>query len=199
MQETEKPEMVKLIETDTSYLAMGGFCDIGLIEKCLEETDGLLIVKPPLIIFGKPAKQPRNVGFFSDTSIGYKYSTTMMHSIPLTDGLRELLDVVNRMFPDANFNGILINTYQDGNDNIGKHSDNEKDLSAVGVVAISYGAVRKFRIRDKKGKIVKDIPTTSGSIIHMAGEFQKEFTHEIPIEKKIKIPRTSFTFRSHVI
>lgn len=109
--------------------------------------------------------------------MGYKYSTTLMRSIPLTDGLKEMLDIVNEMF-EAEFTGILVNTYLDGNDNIGRHSDNEKDLSPVGVVAISYGAVRKFRIRDKAGKIVKDIPTTSGSILWMKGDFQKEFTRD---------------------
>jgi len=176
---------------------MGMFYDQDLIQQCVGETESLLEEKPPLVIFGKPAKQPRNVGFFSDFSIGYKYSTTLMPSKPLTDGLKEMLEGVNRMYPDANFNGILINTYLDGTDNIGRHSDNEKDLSPVGVVAISYGAVRKFRIRDKSGKIVMDIPTTSGSIMWMQGDFQKEFTHEIPVEKKVRESRTSFTFRSH--
>ena len=33
----------------------------------------------------------------------------------------------------------------------------------------------------------------------MGGDFQKEFTHEIPIEKKIKLPRYSFTLRKHLI
>lgn len=32
----------------------------------------------------------------------------------------------------------------------------------------------------------------------MAGDFQKEFTHEIPMEKKKKNPRISFTFRRHL-
>jgi alkylated DNA repair dioxygenase AlkB len=185
-----------IIETGNSALTMGQFCDQDLVKRCVEESATLLHEKPPLVIYGKPARQPRNVGFFSDTSMGYKYSTTLMRSIPLTDGLKEMLDTVNEMF-EAEFNGILVNTYLDGNDNIGRHSDNEKDLSPVGVVAISYGAVRKFRIRDKAGKIVKDIPTTSGSILWMKGDFQKEFTHEIPVEKKIKMARTSFTFRSH--
>jgi alkylated DNA repair dioxygenase AlkB len=191
--------METLLENKTSSLQFGMFENQDLIEQCYMETSTLLEEKPPLVIFGKPAHQPRNVGFFSDTSIGYKYSTTMMHSKPLTDGLKEMLKTVNELFPDANFNGILINTYQDGNDNIGKHSDNEKDLSPVGVVAISYGAVRKFRIRDKNGKIVLDVPTISGSIMWMQGDFQKHFTHEIPVEKKIKTSRTSFTFRSHNI
>ena len=33
----------------------------------------------------------------------------------------------------------------------------------------------------------------------MAGNFQKEFTHEIPIEKKVKEVRYSFTFRTHLV
>lgn len=140
-----------IIETDNSALIMGQFCNQELIERCVEETAHLLHEKPPLIIYGKPARQPRNVGFFSDTSVGYKYSTTLMPSIPLTDGLKEMLDIVNEMF-GAEFNGILVNTYLDGKDNIGRHSDNEKELSPVGVVAISHGAVRKFRIRDKSKK-----------------------------------------------
>ena len=37
----------------------------------------------------------------------------------------------------------------------------------------------------------------SGKIIHMGGEFQREFTHEIPIEKKKQGLRYSFTFRHH--
>ena len=42
-----------------------------------------------------------------------------------------------------------------------------------------------------------DIPTTSNSIIHMGGDFQKEFTHGIPVEKKVKEERYSLTFRKH--
>lgn len=188
-----------LIKTEASSLQLGMFSNPRLIEQCVEETARLLEEKPMLKLFGKDVRQPRNVGFFSDTSAGYKYSTTMMASKPLTDGLKEMLRIVNEMFPMGNFNGILINTYQDGLDNIGRHSDNEKQLSPVGVVAISHGAVRKFRIRDKEGKITLDVPTTSGSIMWMQGNFQKEFTHEIPVEKKVKTSRTSFTFRSHVV
>jgi len=186
-----------IIKTKDSSLQLGMFSDPQLIDKCVEETVRLL-EKPSLKLFGKDVRQPRNVGFFSDTSIGYKNSTTMMAAKPLTDGLKEMLQIVNEMFPMGNFNGVLVNTYQNGLDNIGKHRDNEKLLSPVGVVSISYGAVRKFRIRDDTG-IVMDVPTLSGSIMWMQGDFQKEFTHEIPIEKKVKTSRTSFTFRSHVV
>jgi alkylated DNA repair dioxygenase AlkB len=150
------------------------------------------------MIFGKPAVQNRNNGFFSNSSIGYYYSGKLTASKPLTSALNHLLDLINTQF-NSDFNGILINEYPDGEHYIGKHSDDEKTLSDAGVVCISYGASRKFRIRDKlTGKIVMDIPTTSKEFLIMGGNFQKEFTHEIPVEKKIKDKRVSFTFRKHL-
>ena len=37
----------------------------------------------------------------------------------------------------------------------------------------------------------------NGDILHMGGDFQKEFTHEIPVQKRITGSRISFTFRYH--
>jgi alkylated DNA repair dioxygenase AlkB len=72
-------------------------------------------------------------------------------------------------------------------------------LSSAGVVSVSFGASRKFRIRDKAtNNIVIDIPTNSNEILIMGGDFQKEFTHEVPVEKKITTARISFTFRKHL-
>ena len=107
------------------------------------------------------------------------------------------MNFINKKF-NSDFNGILINKYKDGNDYISDHSDNEKEISDKGVISISYGAVRKFRIRDKHSKkIIMDIPTESYQIMQMHGNFQNEFLHGIPIEKKVKESRISFTFRKH--
>lgn len=80
---------------------------------------------------------------------------------------------VNDKF-DASFNGILINKYENSEEYIGKHSDDKKGLQAnCGIIAISFGDVRKFRIRDKvTGVIVIDVPTESNKIIQMAGNFK---------------------------
>lgn len=189
--------MEKLIETDNSYLYLYEYEVEPIIQQCLEDIEGKLLVNPPIKVFGKPAIQHRSIGFFSDTSIGYKYSGQLAKSIPLTDSLKTLLVKVNK-FMKADFNGILVNKYGDGNDYISDHSDDENNLDPIGVVSISTGAVRKFRIRDKlTKKIVMDIPTSCNQILHMGGDFQKEFTHGVPIEKRVKEIRTSFTFRKH--
>jgi alkylated DNA repair dioxygenase AlkB len=113
--------------------------------------------------------------------------------------MERLLNVINKTL-DADFNGILVNKYMNGNDYIGAHSDDESGLDKVGVVSISYGAERIFRIRDKKTKkIICNEVTTHCSVLHMGGDFQKIYTHEIPIQKKVKNSRISFTFRKHIV
>ena len=98
------------------------------------------------------------------------------------------------------FNGILVNKYMDGNDYIGAHSDDETKLDGLGVVSISYGTERIFRIRNKNDRsIVCEELTRHCGILHMGGNFQKLYTHEIPKQHKIKEARISFSFRNHSI
>jgi len=181
----------------TAFLDKGNFINKELLEKCIMDIELHLEERPEIIIFGKKCKQHRNIGFFSNESIGYKYSNKMMGSKPLSKSMSELLLIIN-MVIGAEFNGILVNKYMDGNDYIGAHSDDESRLDSVGVVSISYGSERIFRIRNKETKkIMCDELTRHCSILHMGGNFQKLYTHEIPIQKKIKESRISFTFRKH--
>lgn len=191
-------EETTIIQTEKSFLKEYKIEEIEpFITQALQEIQGKLLERPEIKIFGKIAHQRRNVGFFSDESIGYHYSNYLAKSIPMTENLKKILDIINTTFK-TQFNGILINEYENGEDYIGAHSDDEKNLDPAGVLAISVGAVRKFRIRDKHSrKIVMDIPTENYKILHMGGEFQKEFLHEIPVEKRIKEKRISFTFRKH--
>lgn len=128
----------------------------------------------------------------------------------MNTSLNVLLEAINKMF-ESEFNGILINRYNSGDEYIGPlikflwgsgrpHSDDEKYLDKSGVVAISCGGERIFRIRNKyTKKLFQDIPIKNMDVIHMGGNFQKEFTHEIPQTKKPVGLRYSFTFRHHTM
>ena len=190
---------MNIIKTDKSFLDIHPFQNHEkLLLSCIDEIKDKLIDKPQIFVFGKKCYQQRSIGFFSNTSIGYYYSNQLAKSIPLTNKLKMVLDLINSKF-NAEFNGILINKYKDGNEYISAHSDDEKTLDSIGVVAISIGAVRTFRIRNKiDKKIHTNIKTLPFDIIHMYGNFQNEFTHEIPVEKKIKDVRYSLTFRKHL-
>lgn len=193
--------MTTILKTNTSSLIIHNLEENieKLLEECVSIIDYELNINPEIIIFGKKCKQHRSVGFYSDISRGYNYSTSKTPAKKMHPCLRELLIYVNDKF-NYDFNGILINKYLNGLDYIGKHSDDERNLDkTVGVVALSYGATRKFRIRNKfTNKIVIDLLSEKNKIIQMTGDFQNEFTHEIPIEKNIKDIRYSFTFRKHI-
>ena len=180
--------MEKVLETENSFLALykNSLSDEE-IKLCVSDIEDKLNNYPKIKIFNKEATQHRCIGFFSNESLGYYYSGQLAKSQPLTVNLKNLLDKINQKF-NSEFNGILVNKYNDGNDYIGKHSDDEKGLdSNIGVLSLSYGAVRKFRIRNKiDNKIVVDVLLDPGVIVQMGGYFQKEFTHEIPIQKKVK-------------
>lgn len=157
--------------------------------------------EPMIIVRGRECHQRRDVGFFSDTSTGYRYSGQMAAATPLTPYplLKHILEVVNTSL-HTNFNGILINRYKNGEKYISAHSDDEKGLDQTRsmVAAISYGpAVRTFRIRGKTTKQIIDYQHHPLTLVVMEGDFQKEFTHEIPIQKMVKEERISLTFRQH--
>jgi alkylated DNA repair dioxygenase AlkB len=158
-----------------------------------------LNVKPTFMLYDKECRMRRNIGFFSDHSSGYNYTNQTAESKPLTENMKKLLRQVNEL-TNQDFNGLLFNLYVDGNDYIGSHRDDEKNLTDAGVVALSLGATRKFRIRDwMTKKILADIPTKDCELMWMQGtRFHKDLTHEVPVEKKVKQPRPSITFRQHV-
>ena len=183
------------------------------LSKILEDT--YFEIRPP-IRGGR--KQPRDIAFVSDQSIGYRFSGNIITSQSLNAAQKELLQKVNSYFAQQSvtkYNGILINYYQDQDNSIGKHSDDESGLGPNGVVSIVFGETRDFRIRNiypiqvyldgqltsfsEIDKILYDLPIVSETILWMGGNFQSLFTHEIPKRSNKKLgPRLSLTFRSHV-
>ena len=168
-----------------------------------------LVERPPIKIYGRECRQARDVGFFSNESIGYNYSNQIILSTKFDNypWLLELMIKVNGSL-GSKFNGLLINRYRNGNDYISAHSDDESGLDPnLKIVAgIAYGpkdGERIFRIRKKTSEkttnpIELDIINNSKMLLVMQGDFQKEFTHEIPKQTKVKGERYSVTFRHHV-
>ena len=188
-----KKYMEPIIKTNNSWLSSSIFNDLDLLTQCIDDVIPKLINRPTIKLYGKIVHQNRNVAFFSNESIGYKYSNKLMDSQPLTASLIRLLENINTMF-NTNVNGILVNQYTNGLDYIGSHSDDETGLGNNGVISISTGANRNKQTK----KIEIDVIMTNGMILHM-GNFQNEVTHEIPIQKKITESRLSFTFRHHIL
>lgn len=190
--------MTVLLNTEDSYLKEYDFKDRELLNNCVNEVEDKLNINPTFKLFGKECTMHRGIAFFSNKSKGYYYSRKLEKSKPLTASLVILLDTINLMF-NSDFNGILVNRYENGQDYISQHSDSEIGIStSIGVVALSIGATRTFKLVNKKTKKITKVPMNPYKILQMAGQFQDEFTHGIPIEKDVTEVRYSFTFRKHL-
>lgn len=189
-----------LIETKKSKLYVIPDFTEDHFQEILDTISPSLLHEPEITVYGKVANQRRNIAFFSNESIGYAYSGQLIKSQRLAHPL--LIDILKKVNDRLNtkFNGILVNEYINGEKVVGAHSDDEAALDKINpcIASIAYGAVRKFRIRDKlSGKIVLDHGHEPCSLIVMQGDFQKEYKHEIPQEKRVKDTRISLTFRHH--
>lgn len=144
----------------------------------------------PITIYGRTMLQPRLVAWYGNTS--YEYSGTKMMPEPYIDILEYLHSVVEE-HTQCTYNSVLLNYYRDGNDSIGMHSDDEKELGpSPNIASLSFGETRKFILQ---GEEKFEIPLTSGSLLFMGGDTQKNYKHGIPKEKN-KGPRVNLTFRT---
>ena len=193
-------------------------CDASLQETNLEHWQSFIdaaiaecalsLVRHPALapMYGKPRNMRRSVGFFAkcEDTYGYFFSGQFMKTISIGTNTQHLLDLVNTTF-DTHSNAVLVNRYDDGTEYISDHQDNEGPLvvEAEGIVAISVGASRIFRIREidehgKHSKSVCDATTKSHHALIMKGvDFQRVCTHGIPPTTKVHTQRISFTFRKH--
>ena len=98
----------------------------------------------------------------------------------------------------VNFTTVLLNLYRNGNDSMGYHADNEKELGKKPVIAsVSFGAERFIHfqhndIKNEKQKILLE----HGSLLIMKGETQHFYKHQIPKTTKPIGARINLTFRT---
>lgn len=147
-------------------------------------------------IFGKILPQPRLTALYAESEVPYSYSGLTLIPKEFTPELQELRKELEKYTP-IHFTHCLANLYRNGNDSMGLHSDDEKELGNNPVIAsISLGATRKFKLKHKVMKDQKfEIDLESGSLLLMQGSTQHFWKHELPKSKKDTGARINLTFR----
>ena len=154
------------------------------------------------MIYGKLLNQPRESFYMADSVYPYKYSGVNRTPDQWSTAVLEIKKTVDNIIQQIQpghmpLNAVLGNKYKDGNDKIGKHSDDEIDLEPNAFIAsVSFGAERNFIFRNKKTNEKVTITLASGSILLMGENCQTNWTHEIQQEKNVLHPRINLTFRS---
>jgi len=147
-------------------------------------------------IFGKTHQIPRLQAWYADNEIEYTYSGKKLQRHNWNNLLLEIKEKIENI-TSFKFNSVLANLYRDGNDSMGLHSDDEKELGKKPVIAsLSLGETREIYFRHKNKKLNLIIPQASGQLMVMHGKTQEYWKHEIKKTKKIKKPRINLTFRN---
>ncbi|MDO9162625.1 MAG: alpha-ketoglutarate-dependent dioxygenase AlkB [Methylococcaceae bacterium] len=148
-----------------------------------------------IFIFGKWVKVPRLMCWIGDADVHYRYSGVDHQPSPWTQGLQAVRQRIEQQCRYG-FNSVLANLYRDGQDSMGCHADNEKELGVNPLIAsLSFGEVRLFRMHHKKRKERLDIFLQNGDLLIMAGALQHHWLHSLPKTKQPKTPRINLTFR----
>ena len=148
-----------------------------------------------IVVFGRRVKEPRMSAWVNVDGRPYVYSGTARHAHPFTQTLDHLRLLVEGRTGHT-FNSALVNLYRNGDDSLGWHADDEPENGREPIIAsISFGAIRRFDLRHRETKETIKIDLTSGSLLVMSGATQHKWVHQVPRQRKVRVPRINVTFR----
>lgn len=148
-----------------------------------------------LLMFGKTITTKRKVAWYADSGIHYTYSKKTKVGLPWIKELVEIKLLIEKEL-NQKFNSCLLNLYHDGDEGMGWHSDDEKELGVNPFIAsLSFGDTRKFIFKHKTTKQLVSIFLESGSLLVMKNQTQHYWQHSIPKSKRSVFPRINLTFR----
>uniref|UniRef100_A0A6I8Q8D4 DNA oxidative demethylase ALKBH2 n=2 Tax=Xenopus tropicalis TaxID=8364 RepID=A0A6I8Q8D4_XENTR len=157
-----------------------------------------------VMVYGKWHNVPRKQVMYGDEGLHYTFSGITLSPkpwIPVLVHIKERLQLAT----GHSFNFVLINRYKDGNDHIGEHRDDEKELVPQSPIAsVSFGACRDFIFRHKDARCKNPmchiqpvkVELAHGSLLMMNYPTNVYWYHSLPVRKKVFSPRVNLTFRN---
>ncbi|MCP4441872.1 MAG: alpha-ketoglutarate-dependent dioxygenase AlkB [Aureispira sp.] len=188
-----------LINTDGQVVYYPHFFSEQESQHYFENLNNILAWKKEQItFFGKTYWQPRLIAWYGEKDLAYNYSGNKMQALNWTNTLLEIKAKVE-LLCNVSFNSVLANLYRDGQDSMGWHSDDEKELGKNPIIAsLSLGGTRRFHFRHKHDKALKNqsIDLKTGSLVLMKGALQHHWQHQVSKTKRTVPPRINLTFRT---
>ncbi|XP_062502206.1 DNA oxidative demethylase ALKBH2-like [Corticium candelabrum] len=155
-------------------------------------------------VFGKWHDIPRKQAAYGDEGLSYKFSGITVYPKSWTPVLTEIKKKVEHQL-GINFNFVLVNRYENGQQHIGEHKDDEKDLLPDSPIAsVTFGQEREFVFRHEdlhfKRRRSDEIPPVKlmlkhGSLLVMNSPTNKFWYHSLPVRRAVTQTRVNLTFR----
>ena len=151
-------------------------------------------------VAGRRFELPRQQTWHADEGIVYSYSNNLLRTRPWTV---LLLSIRRRVedFVGHEFNAVLVNYYRNGDDFVGWHTDDEREMGDHPVIAsLSLGQSRRFEIRstlvgEEGDREAHSLRLESGDLLLMEKGFQQAWEHRVPPQPEISAGRINLTFR----
>ena len=145
-------------------------------------------------LFGKNIITARKVAWYGNKNFFYSYSNAGKIAREWTTDLLEIKEMVESI-SDVKYNSCLLNLYENGDQGLGWHSDDEEMGKNANIASVSFGAERRFDLRHKGSKETVHQVLDHGSLLIMKGATQTFWKHQLPKARKVREPRVNLTFR----
>lgn len=145
-------------------------------------------------------QEPRMTALYGKEIEVYAYSGKTMKALKLdtNETVQEIFSLVEKHIV-ASFDIVLINYYRNGQDSVSWHSDDEESIDPSLIASLSFGATRKFQIKEIADESKRwQVMLCEGDLLLMKGEFQQKYHHQVPKQVSKVNPvgaRINFTFR----
>jgi len=149
-----------------------------------------------IYMFGQLITTKRKVAWVGDEACAYTYSGVKKQPQPWTPDLLVIKDQLEQI-AQCRFNSCLMNLYHNGNEAMGWHSDDEKELDPTAPIAsLSLGGARKFSFKHKIDKTTTSLTLENGGVLIMHAPTQTFWHHSLLKTKRPVPERINLTFRA---
>lgn len=144
----------------------------------------------------KEVPEKRQTAWLSNNkNLHFTYSGKVMVPKPIPPFIKT---IKSKLFEDfgIQFDGVLVNYYENGDCGMGYHSDPVEDKWTTDFIVVSIGASREFVFRNKEDRETRITYTfNDGDLIYMFDKCQDEYEHRVKKDKSDMDDRISLVFK----
>ncbi|KAG7251037.1 hypothetical protein CRUP_014331, partial [Coryphaenoides rupestris] len=154
-------------------------------------------------VFGKLHDIPRKQAVYGEPGLHYTYSGVKHGARQWTPTLEYIRDSVTKVTGQA-FNFVLVNRYKDGEDHMGEHRDDERELDPLCPIALRLPGSRPGLCLPAQGRRAWAVAAAAAedrAPWHRGASFLMNPTHQhvlvpqLPRRRAVLQPRINLTFR----
>lgn len=142
-----------------------------------------------IVLYGRRHLVPRQVAWYGDPRVSYRYSGSEHPACGWPPILRDLRTKLTAEL-DERPNFVLFNRYRSGRDTMGWHRDDESMRNDL-IGSISLGATRRFLVRRVAGEPSRRLDLEHGSLLLL----NRHLSHALPRTRRQVAERVNLTFR----